>query len=108
MFEIEDIVGNCPVQAHGRFDGFPFYYRSRHGRWRVEVGKTKDAEPPAFNGTTQIVLEGDDENGGYMAGQGELDIQRIWLAYRKFQEMQKGEVGQALIDERNILAEGER
>lgn len=35
---IASLGGNCPVQATGTVAGVPFYFRARHGHWRVEIG----------------------------------------------------------------------
>lgn len=35
---IEDLGGNCPVQAEGFFDGVPFYFRARGSHWSLTVG----------------------------------------------------------------------
>lgn len=35
---IEDLGGNCPVQAEGFFDGVPFYFRARGSHWSLIVG----------------------------------------------------------------------
>jgi len=35
---IERAGGVEPVQVAGTVDGVPFYFRSRHGEWRVEIG----------------------------------------------------------------------
>lgn len=29
-----------PLQIKGHVDGFPFYFRARHGRWRLEIGQS--------------------------------------------------------------------
>src|SRR5688572_3651548 len=39
--EIDYLGGNCPVQAEGRIDGKPFYFRARGMSWSLEIG----AEP---------------------------------------------------------------
>jgi hypothetical protein len=39
---IEWLGGNCPVQAEGSVDGYPFYFRARGDRWCVEIASTKD------------------------------------------------------------------
>ncbi len=36
--EIDWLAGNCPVQAEGRIDGKPFYFRARGVAWRLEIG----------------------------------------------------------------------
>lgn len=35
--EIDWLAGNCPVQAEGRIDGKPFYFRARGVAWRLEI-----------------------------------------------------------------------
>lgn len=35
---IEDIGGNCPVQAEGTIDGKPFYFRARGSHWSLSIG----------------------------------------------------------------------
>lgn len=36
--KIENIGGECPVQATGTIDGEPFYFRARWGTWRLSIG----------------------------------------------------------------------
>jgi hypothetical protein len=36
-FSIDWMDGNCPVQAEGRVDGKPFYFRARGQQWSIEV-----------------------------------------------------------------------
>lgn len=36
--EIQSIGGNCPVQAEGRINGEPFYFRARGRWWSLSVG----------------------------------------------------------------------
>jgi len=31
--------GNCPVQAEGRVDGVPFYFRARGSHWKLHIGE---------------------------------------------------------------------
>lgn len=38
LIEIEILGGFCPVQAEGRIDGQPFYFRARHSHWSIEIG----------------------------------------------------------------------
>lgn len=38
MIEIDWLGGNCPVQAEGRIDGEPFYFRARGEHWSLSVG----------------------------------------------------------------------
>lgn len=35
---IDWIGGNCPVQAEGRIDNKPFYFRARGQHWSIGVG----------------------------------------------------------------------
>ena len=37
--------GNCPVEATGRINGFPFFFRSRYQHWSVTIAKAKDGDP---------------------------------------------------------------
>jgi len=30
----------CPLQVEGHVDGFPFCFRARHGKWRIEIGQS--------------------------------------------------------------------
>lgn len=36
--KIDYIGGNCPVQAEGRIDGKPFYFRARGCSWSIGIG----------------------------------------------------------------------
>ena len=40
--------GNCPVQAEGRINGYPFYFRSRGGHWLLSIANTPDADPTRY------------------------------------------------------------
>lgn len=35
---IDQLGGNCPVQAEGTVDGRPFYFRARGAHWSFGVG----------------------------------------------------------------------
>lgn len=35
--EINELGGNCPVQATGIIEGYGFYFRARGSRWSVEI-----------------------------------------------------------------------
>jgi hypothetical protein len=39
---IDWIGGNCPVQAQGTVDGFPFYFRARGEHWTMTISHSKD------------------------------------------------------------------
>lgn len=43
--DIEFIGGNCPVQAEGKIDGVPFYFRARGSGWRIGIGGKPVGEP---------------------------------------------------------------
>lgn len=36
--EITLLGGSCPVQAEGRIDGEPFYFRARGSHWSLSIG----------------------------------------------------------------------
>ncbi len=38
LVHIDQIGGNCPVQAEGTIDGEPFYFRARGQRWTIGIG----------------------------------------------------------------------
>lgn len=35
---LNDLYGNCPVQAEGIINGLPFYFRARWDRWTLGIG----------------------------------------------------------------------
>lgn len=35
---IDEIGGNCPVQAEGTIHGAPFYFRARGNHWSLSIG----------------------------------------------------------------------
>lgn len=39
-YVLDWIGGSCPVQAEGRFQGKPFYFRSRGNSWAFYLGTT--------------------------------------------------------------------
>ncbi len=39
---IDWIGGNCPVQANGTLDGYPFYFRARGEHWTMTIANSKD------------------------------------------------------------------
>lgn len=45
---IDDIGGNCPVQAEGFFDGIPFYFRARGSHWSLDVGVEGETSIESF------------------------------------------------------------
>ena len=46
--EIKELYGNCPVQADGTIDGWPFYFRARGERWSFSIGKNPVGDPHWF------------------------------------------------------------
>ncbi len=42
---IDMLGGNCPVQAEGRIDGTPFYFRARGSAWSFSVGEDAISRP---------------------------------------------------------------
>jgi hypothetical protein len=62
--ELTSIGGSMPTQAEGRMLGYPFYYRSRHGFWRLAVAKPGDLTD-LFIGISEIwAKEGEDRFNG--------------------------------------------
>lgn len=55
--------GACPTQAEGTIHGLPFYFRSRHGSWSLQV--TNPGLDPLSD---DLVYEecGDDPSRGFM------------------------------------------
>ena len=37
--------GLCPVQAEGKINGLPFYFRSRGNNWSLSIAATPDGDP---------------------------------------------------------------
>jgi hypothetical protein len=37
--------GQCPVQAEGKINGLPFYFRSRGMSWSLSIAATPDGDP---------------------------------------------------------------
>lgn len=59
--EITSIGGSMPTQAEGRMRGHPFYYRSRHNRWRLSVASPGASISSLCLGTSEIwAKEGED------------------------------------------------
>lgn len=40
--EIKWLGGNCPVQAEGRINGHPFYFRARWRYWAMHIAPSLD------------------------------------------------------------------
>ena len=41
----QEPVGKCPVQAEGKVDGLPFYFRGRGGHWSISIANKPDGDP---------------------------------------------------------------
>lgn len=44
MINIEELGGNCPVQAEGTIDGKRFYFRARGKHWTMEIHPTAEGD----------------------------------------------------------------
>lgn len=71
--EIEELGGNCPVQARGTYKGMPFYFRARGTHASLSVGSTNDdnAEKadysyPHLYAEVRVTEEGDDYGAGWL------------------------------------------
>ena len=42
---IDSIGGNCPVQADGSINGFPFYFRARGDQWTLSIAHKESRDP---------------------------------------------------------------
>jgi hypothetical protein len=47
--QISWLTGYCPVQALGRVDGLPWYFRARGGYWVFSVAQTPESDPVAVS-----------------------------------------------------------
>jgi hypothetical protein len=72
---IETIGGNCPVQAEGTIDGWPFYFRARGTRWSFEVSE------PGFEACGEAVWDHVESygDGPYAAGWMDEDEARAFI-----------------------------
>jgi hypothetical protein len=75
-FKILSIGGACPTQAEGlTSDDRPFYFRARHGEWRLEVGEVGDpADYCQWPEEGAVVAAGDDQSNGWMENDDVLAI----------------------------------
>ncbi len=64
-FIIEDMSSPCPTQGHGTIAGNPWYFRARHGEWRLTVADPGD-DPIAPTHAPVFHIEGDDPWNGFM------------------------------------------
>ena len=65
---IESIGGCCPCQAEGTMNGYPFYFRARHGDWQLDVAEVggDPVEASIPDDPALYRAEGDDPWDGYM------------------------------------------
>ena len=65
---IESIGGYCPCQAEGTMNGYPFYFRARHGDWQLDVAEVggDPVEASIPDDPALYRAEGDDPWDGYM------------------------------------------
>ena len=71
-------AGTCPVQAEGTIDGYPFYFRSRHARWSLQVALSQDGDP--FDDYAWAIAE------DYPLKEGETDFRRVSAGYASKEE----------------------
>ncbi len=64
---IDDLGGNCPVQAKGTIGGLPFYFRARGSGWSMSVASKKDGD--VF----------DDDSWGYYEDYGDGPYDAGWM-----------------------------
>lgn len=82
--DVWELGGNCPVQAAGDIDGWPFYFRARGAHWSLEVVK-KDEAPWAVGGWWEYGEEwGVWPEAGWMTEEEALEM--IYKAATKFRE----------------------
>jgi len=76
----------CPTQAEGTLsDGRMFYFRARHGDWRLAVSH----EPGGDAVDGKIIAEGDDLSDGFMPPNVVVDIVLTHLGDRTLNERPK-------------------
>jgi hypothetical protein len=46
--EIDWLGGNCPVQAEGRINNQPFYFRARGDEWSLRIGGDEPVSNPEW------------------------------------------------------------
>ena len=56
---VTDHGGACPEQWSGEIDGHSFYFRERHGQWRVEI------DVPPETGWGEVIAAGSIDDDGY-------------------------------------------
>lgn len=76
VIDIDSIGGNCPVQAEGTINGWPFYFRARGEHWSLSVAE------PGFEACGEEVWDYEEEygDGPYAAGWMEVDEAHGFIA----------------------------
>jgi len=80
--EIDWLGGNCPVQAMGKIDGEPFYFRARGETWSLSIGsEEEDSGKTGVHGRDVVgspsrEYEEDYGDGPYDAGWMKEDVAR--------------------------------
>lgn len=80
---IEQIGGNCPVQAEGLIDDQPFYFRARGEHWSIGIGGDVVGDPDWYH-------EEEYPGGEYAAGWMSEDEARAFI--RKGAELYRSRV----------------
>lgn len=84
---IRTIGGSCPCQADGTMDGYPFYFRARHGLWTLDVC---NAGNDPVDGDSIFSRDGDDPDNGYMPeDKAAKIIFECWCEFKIFQWQKK-------------------
>lgn len=67
-YDIEFCGGACPTQAWGRTDdNRPFYFRARHGGWKLWLGdEGDDTNYTLWRSDGENIGAGEDPTSGYM------------------------------------------
>ena len=66
---VDGIYGAFPTQADGEMSGVPFYFRARHGEWRLDFGEAPVRNP-------DMTMTGDDPSAGMMEDEDVMVILR--------------------------------
>lgn len=74
---VDQIYGAFPTQAYGEMSGVRFYFRARHGSWRLDFGDDPVSAPA-------LSMSGDDPSGGMMEDADVMDILRRGAAVAAF------------------------
>lgn len=59
--------GQCPVQAEGFINGLPFYFRSRHTCWSIDIAIPPNTDP--VGGSERLIYVEDYKGHAYVEGE---------------------------------------